>query len=78
MADESDAPAGGEPPPPEDPVTAIHAFEPPVAAGPPSFSASAPSFTPPAAGVPERPEVAIGAAFAGGFVVAMLLKRLGS
>jgi hypothetical protein len=30
----------------------------------------------PAALVEERPEVAVGAAFAGGFVLAMLLKRL--
>ncbi len=73
MAQDSDAPTGGEPAPaPEDPVTAIHASP------PPSFSASTPSFTPPAADVQQRPEVAIGAAFAGGFVVAMLLKRLGA
>jgi hypothetical protein len=30
------------------------------------------------AGVPERPEVLVGAAFAGGFLLALVLRRLGS
>jgi hypothetical protein len=72
MAD--DVPTDG--PAPEDPVTAIHAAAEPV----PAFSP--PSFTTPGGGAPagaaSRPEIAIGAAFAGGFAIAMLLKRLGN
>jgi hypothetical protein len=74
MAD--DVPDDGPGPAPEDPVTAIHADAEPVAAF------SSPLFTTPGGGAPAgaapKPEIAIGAAFAGGFAIAMLLKRLGN
>jgi hypothetical protein len=41
-------------------------------------SALASAQTTASSAVAERPELAVGAAFAGGFLVAMILKRLGS
>jgi hypothetical protein len=53
----------------------------PTNAGPeadksPTFAAP-PAAAPAAVGVQERPEVQVGIAFAGGLVVAMILKRFG-
>jgi hypothetical protein len=65
------APAPAAPPPPPDP-----AVVPPPPPGEP-----VPGLPPVAesggAGAGDRPELAVGAAFAGGFVLAMILKRLG-
>jgi len=36
-----------------------------------------PAPTAPAVGADDRPEIAVGAAFAGGFLAALILKRLG-
>jgi hypothetical protein len=61
-------PAAPEPPPP---------YQPPPAAEPPSFeddSAGPGGLA--AAFPPDRPERAVGAAFAGGMVLALILKRL--
>jgi hypothetical protein len=52
----------------EQPTTSTS--QPPASAGPLPASI--------AARVDERPELAVGAAFAGGFLLAMILKRLGS
>lgn len=41
-----------------------------------SAAPSEPIATPPAAGTEDHPEIPVGAAFAGGFVIAMILKRL--
>jgi hypothetical protein len=53
----------------------------PTAAGPTPDPAGAPAFEPPpASSAPsptERPELLAGAAFAGGFAAALILKRLG-
>ena len=91
MSDPSDsvnagqAPAGGDPLPatPEPPAVAT---APPVAPKPPAPS-SAP-VTPPIPVPPDsaatrglaydRPEVLVGGAFAGGILLALILKRLGS
>lgn len=51
------------------------AYSAPPGAAPPA-SAAAGTSTGPAALPDDRPELAVGAAFAGGFVLAMLLKRL--
>ena len=51
------------PPPPPDP---------PIPSGPPS----SPQLSGPAAALNERPELAVGGAFAGGLVLALILKRL--
>jgi hypothetical protein len=80
--------AGGEPTavqPPVDPTTQVTAPEPeaPVAAEPVAQTPP-PPVTPDiqtdgartSAPPDDRPEIAIGAAFAGGFAVAMILKRL--
>jgi hypothetical protein len=53
---------------------------PPTPAAPPIQPPPAPPIPPPpepaaAASIAERPEVAVGAAFAGGFLLAMILKR---
>jgi len=55
----------------------------PTDAGPvetgPAFEAPAAAATPSSTASPlDRPEVQLGAAFAGGFVLAMIIKRLGS
>jgi hypothetical protein len=64
----ADPPVGGSPP----------AYPPPPPEPAPSDSSATPPYTP--AGATElaadRPEVALGAAFAGGFVLALILKRL--
>jgi len=45
---------------------------------PPAYTQPAPAAEPPSAPSPaERPEVLVGAAFAGGVVLALLLKRAG-
>jgi hypothetical protein len=52
----------------------------PTSAGPTPPPPPAASFDGPSLGAtsaPERPEVLVGAAFAGGLITAMLLKRLG-
>ena len=43
---------------------------------PPASASPSPAASGPAAIAQERPEVAVGAAFAGGFVLALILKRL--
>jgi hypothetical protein len=61
------------------PASSPPAYSPPAPDPAPSASSDAPPpYTPaPAAGpVPDRPEVAVGAAFAGGLVLALILKRL--
>ena len=58
-------PTFAAPPPPPPPPPAP---DPPAISGPDSG---------PAATAHDRPEVAVGAAFAGGFLLAMMLKRLG-
>jgi len=52
----------------------------PTSAGPSPYAQPASSFDGPSSAVAsasEKPEVLIGAAFAGGLITAMLLKRLG-
>ena len=63
----SPEPAGDEP--------AVPAWTPPPPPPPASASPSG-AASGPAAIAQERPEVAVGAAFAGGFVLALILKRL--
>lgn len=80
-ADEAEAAAAPVPPvvaPPVEPEPAV-----PVVPPPPSPFAESSAEPPPnldtgpaVVGPADRPEVAVGAAFAGGFVVAMILKRL--
>ena len=48
----------------------------PAAPEPPAFTPAEPVPSPPAAPAAQRPEVAVGAAFAGGFLAALILKRL--
>ena len=48
----------------------------PVWTPPPASASPSPAASGPAAIAQERPEVAVGAAFAGGFVFALILKRL--
>lgn len=73
--------------PPVDPTVATAATEPPVDPTVPT-AATEPSVTPPPVPPPvtsdgasagsapsDRPEIAVGAAFAGGFALAMILKR---
>ncbi len=68
------------PPPPPPPTEPLSAQPPPAPSGPPpapprpGFGASDGASG--AVTVNERPEVPIAAAFAGGFVLAMILKRL--
>jgi hypothetical protein len=59
------------------PVPGSTTFSTPTDSGSPQASSSS-SGGGPAAVVQDRPEVAVGAAFAGGFVLALILKRLGS
>jgi hypothetical protein len=72
------------PPPPEPlPVPPLPPEPPPVPLPSPQAVAPAPGWRPedepsgPAALAAERPEIAVGAAFAGGLVLALILKRLG-
>ena len=79
----SSAPADAEPAAPvadaDPPPPAADAPPPPPASDPsPPPSGSDSSAGGPAAVVQNRPEVAVGAAFAGGFVLALILKRLAS
>jgi hypothetical protein len=61
----------GQPVPESTPVaTPTDSWSPPA---PPASSGGGP-----AAVAQDRPEIAVGAAFAGGFVLALILKRLGS
>ena len=50
--------------------------EPPTVASPPAQDATTSDGSSAAALVSDRPELAVGAAFAGGFLLATLLKRL--
>lgn len=85
MSDPSDsvnagqAPAGGEPSPaPSEPPTITQTPEPPTAvqAAPP---VTAPADSGGSRGLAyDRPEVLVGGAFAGGILLALILKRLGS
>jgi hypothetical protein len=43
----------------------------------PTPAAAEPAPAAPAVGADDRPEIAVGAAFAGGFLAALILKRLG-
>ena len=56
-------------------------FHSPTSAGPAPSPPPTASFDGPSSSIPasaaERPEVLVGAAFAGGLITAMLLKRLG-
>ncbi len=52
------------------------AWTPPPAQPLPPPSPSEPSLAASTAAAADRPEIAVGAAFAGGFVLAMILKRL--
>jgi hypothetical protein len=76
----SDQPAPLEPDPPtavfSETVAAGEPVEPVWTAPPPPSASSSSGPTGPAAIAQQRPEVAVGAAFAGGFVVALILKRL--
>jgi hypothetical protein len=67
--------APAEPPVPEPPA----AWTSPYSAAPdvPASATDAPALATPEAFTAGRPEIAVGAAFAGGFVLALILKRLG-
>ena len=69
---ETQAPDPDLPTPPEPAAIATPSAEP---FAPPPSAHSAPS-GPPGAGAGQRPEIAVGAAFAGGFALALILKRL--
>ncbi len=67
-------PTAVTPPPPPPPLTEpLSAEERPGPPPAPEFGSAGPAS---AAGANERPEIPIAAAFAGGFVLALLLKRL--
>jgi hypothetical protein len=80
-----DEPAPVVTPPPEPPPVPPPPPGPPPVPPPPPPQAVAPASgwrpedepSGPAAVAAERPEIAVGAAFAGGFVLALILKRLG-
>jgi hypothetical protein len=86
----SEPPAPSEPPPSGEPSAVDEPAapdEPPAPAPPaawtPPYSApdvaatDTPALDTPTTSVADRPEIAVGAAFAGGFILALILKRLG-